>query len=160
MQLLDPLFTIPLYYDSPRAFREKLQKKLEKEIRIMHPENFENEKEEIEFLESRKSDFSSRYPSIHRYNNILGYAELAVEPRNIVIYLYLNGNKKKAYNKGFNRKRKSKLIYHSLHIIHGELIGSGNTEIRKGIEENLAKLVALCAKWSVYVNIERKIMNS
>jgi hypothetical protein len=157
MQILDPLFTIPLYYDSPRVFREKLQKKFEKEIKDMHPKSFENEKDEIGFLESRKSDFSSRYPSIHRYNNILGYAELAVEPRNIVIYFYLNGNKRKAYNKTSTRDRKSKAINHSLHIIHGELNNTTNTEIRKAIEDNLAKLAELCGKWQVFVNTEREL---
>src|SRR5690348_5935522 len=157
MQILDPLFTIPLYYDSPKAFREKLQKKLEKEIKSMHPKQFADEKEEIEFLESRKSHFSSRYPSIHRYNNVLGYAELTIEANIIVIYFYLNGDKRKKYNKGARKKANTKAIYHSLYMVCEGLKGNSNEEIRTAVEGALLKLEKMCTNWNVYVNTAREL---
>ena len=157
MKMFDPLFVIPLYYDTPRTFREKLSKKFAKEIKQLNPPVFTNEKEEIEFLESRKSHFSSRYPSIHRYNNILGHAELAIEARNIVIYFYLNGDKRKIYNQGVKRRKaNTHAVYHSLYMIYGGLVNNSNVEVREAIENVLNKLVEQCNKWKVHVDISRE----
>jgi hypothetical protein len=158
MKMIDPLFVIPLYYDSPRTFREKLSKKFAKEIKKLNPPEFTNEREEIDFLESRKSHFSSRYPSIHRYNNILGYAELAIEARNIVIYFYLNGDKRKIYNQGVKRRKaNTHAIYHSLYMIYGGLVNNSNKEVREAIESVLSKLVEQCAKWNVHVDVSKEL---
>ena len=147
---LQNILRIPLYYDSPSTFSLKLKKKFQNEIKEFDPIFSSNKA-----LELIKENFSSRYPNLHKYNNILGYAELEVDGSDILIYYYLNGDNRKIYNKNnYLRKSKSGIYFPLNHYYGGKIREFTNIDIRMALNSSFVELQKQCKEWKVYVDLQ------
>lgn len=153
------ILTIPLYNDSEKIFIKKLEKKFSNEIKDFYTQPDYHDKAMI--FDLLKAHFNSRYPSVHKYNNILGYSELVVDGNDILIYFYLNGDRRKIYNKNIKwRNNRNGIYYPTNHIYGGTIKNRNNKEIQKALQNAFAVIENQCKKWKVYLNLEyeRKII--
>ncbi len=149
------VFSIPLYYDSPETFSKKLKKKFENEIKDFNPKHYRTDEERNKTLEFLRANFSSRYPEIHKYNNILGYAELVLDWNDVLIYFYLNGDNRKRYNKNKNsgnRNNKNAIFFPTGYYYGGKFNFPINSEFRLAFKKALVNIEKLCKVWRVFVD--------
>jgi hypothetical protein len=152
---LKMVFSIPLYYDSPEKFSEKLKKKFENEIKEFYTQPEYPRKAEIFAL--LQVHFASRYPSLHKYNNILGYAELIVDGNDILIYYFLNGDNRKIYNKNLKYRSNRQGIYHATnHIFGGTFRELTNNQIKQAFESAFIEIERQCKEWKTYINLQHE----
>ncbi len=160
MSFKNHILTIPVYNDSEEVYLKKLDNKFNREIKEFKEQPDYPDKEMIFNL--LKGNFYSRYPVVHRYNNIVGYAELVVDWNDILIYFYLNGDNRKIYNRNIKGRTHRNCIYFALnHIYGGTFREINNNEIRKALESSFREVEEQCKEWKVFVDLsrEREIIN-
>ena len=147
------ILSIPLYYESPEKFSAKLKMSFSRVIKDWDPRFSESDAARDRTLNMFKDYFSSRFPDIHKYNNILGYAELVFDFNDVLIYYYLNGDKRKIYNRKVkNRNNKNAIFYPLCHYYGGTFKEFENKEIRKALECSFIAIEKQCKEWNVYVD--------
>ena len=72
----------------------------------------------------------------------------------ILIYNYLNGDKRKIYNKNNNNKNnKNAIFYPSCHYYGGSFKKFDNKEIRKAMEYSFLEIEKQCKEWKIFVDL-------
>lgn len=149
-----PILTVPLYYDSPGKFSEKLKKKFSDQINRLNPSSNKLSDKHNETYRLLKNHFDSVYPNLHKFNNILGYAELMLDGNDVLIYFYFNGDQRKRYNQEGNRKNNTRAIFHPLgHDYGGKFREQTNSEFRSAIKKALLNVEKQCKVWNVFVDV-------
>ena len=142
---------VPLYYESEMDFEKRLDK------RFINDFELENNKYSEQQLIDFQSLFDTQYPRLYKYNNILGYAELVLDTRDILIYYYLNGDRRKIYNKHINFRTYKRNIYSPTGYIYGGTIEKLNKrEIKVAFEDSFKEIENQCKEWKIYVNLKRE----
>jgi len=96
----------------------------------------------------------SRFPDNHEYNNRLGYAELVFDSKDILIYYYLNGDKRKIYNRNVkNRNNKNAIFNPICHYYGSTLKEFNNIDIRKAVLCSFLEIEKQCKEWNIYVDL-------
>lgn len=144
------ILSIPLYNNSPKIYEDKWEKWFSK---IFH---IDENSYSINQISEFRSFSQNLNPRFYRYNDILGYAELYVDWRDILIHYCLNGDQRKRYNRFKTPLRRTKgKIYHSFGHVHGGFFKTVyNKSIRKAISDSLVEIEKQCMEWKVYVDIQ------
>ena len=149
--------SIPLYYESPEIFSRKLKKSFANLIKDYNPLDSESDEARNRTLNLFKDYFTSRFPNVHKYNNILGYAELEVDGNDILIYYYLNGDKRKIYNRYIKCRNNKNAIYYPLSHCYGSTFREfNNKDIRNAIVNSFLEIEKQCKEWKVYVDLQKE----
>ena len=129
--------------------------KFQKELKMFGWPTSGNEEERKKTYNSLKSIFKHRYSELHKYNDIAGHVELWIQNKEILLKYYLNGDKRKKYNKEKSIRRNKRIIYELFNYNKGSYIkGMDNTSIRNGISECLDRIENQCSQWNLYINID------
>lgn len=144
-------FNIPLYYDSPDEFERKREQKFLREIK--YNGDWSTPTEDIQKL--LESHFNSCYPKLHKYNNTLGYVEFEIDDFDILMYYYLNGDRRKKHNRNIRYRGSRKAIFPPSNHIWGSTFRSRkNEEIRHAFSSCFVQLKEQCKEWNIYFNTE------
>jgi len=150
------ILSIPLYYESPENFSAKLKINFSKLIKDWDPRFSESDESRERTLNMFKDYFTSRFPDIHKYNDILGYAELEVDGNDILISYYLNGDNRKIYNKSDKRKNNKNGIFSpSCHHYGGTFREYNNSGIKKALNCSFIEIEKQCKEWKIYVDLQQ-----
>ena len=150
------ILSIPLYYESPESFSAKLKMKFSKLTKDWDPRFSGSDESRERTLNLFKDYFTSRFPDIHKYNDILGYAELEVEGNDILIFYYLNGDNRKNYNKGYKRRNNKNGIFPPYnHYYGGTFKEYNNSEIKIALNCSFIEIEKQCKEWGIYVNLQQ-----
>jgi len=148
------IITIPLYYTEESDYDKKWEERFR---RIWTPPSRKYSEEEIN---EKRMFYSFHEPKCHRFNDILGYAELVLDAQDILIYYHLNGDRQKKYNPKSNENSHKTLLNRNriyLSITHSVVGGSfkkhTNGAIRNAIEHSLEEIEKQCLIWKIYVNL-------
>lgn len=143
--------SIPLFYDRPEVFEKKHEIKFFREITAAGG-RWEEQPRDIQ--QSLRLHFNGRYPLLHKYNNVLGHVEIEIEGKDILLYYFMNGDRRKKYNKWLKYRNGKIAIYPATgHEWAASFTNRSNDEIRKALVDGLQQVVERCHEWKVYVNI-------
>ena len=144
------LFAIPLYSQTEESYRVKWERKFRKNFSLNHNDRSDKEIQEFRSLQLAID------PIFYRYNNILGYAELELDYKDIFIYYHMNGDLRRKFNENIKQFRGTKSkIYQAPSYIYGSSFRNiDNRSIRKAVIASLKEIEKECKEWNVIVNIE------
>lgn len=144
-------FNVPMYYDSPAEFELKHERKFLREANS--DGNWNLQPRDIQKL--LRLHFESRYPFLHKYNNALGYVEFEIDESDILIYYFLNGDRRKKYNRIIKyRNTRTAIFPNSSHTWGGSFHRRTNEQIRKAFLLCFVQLKDQCKEWNVYIDTE------
>lgn len=152
------LFRINLYAHNEKEYLSKREQLFKDAIEKSKP-FFENESDWKDFIRDYRIIFQRKNPCCH-YNDIVGYAEVSFYNTDIQINYYMNGDKRKKYNKNEYKSIESNKIYkkeysqgNAFPYIKGDekLTNASITEILAEVLEEIEKK---CNEWKIYFNKE------
>lgn len=144
------LFAIPLYSQTEESYIVKWEKKFRKNFSLNHNDRSDKEIQEFRSLQLAID------PILYKYNDILGYAELELNYKDILIYYHMNGDLRRIFNENIKHLRgtKSKIYQAPSHIYGSSFRNIDNRSIRRAVIASLKEIEKQCKEWSVIVNIE------
>ena len=147
MNNLKSLILIPIFYNSEKEYLEKWEKRFTKNFQI-------NERAYSEDMQINFRDLTlSQEPISHRFNNVLGYAELILDYPDILIFYHLNGDRRKKYNKNKSCVGgKGKIYEANIHVVGGRIRNLTNKTIKKAIQDSLKEIKNQSDEWNVFVD--------
>ena len=142
------LFAIPLYSQTEESYRIKWEKTFQKAFSLNQNDRTDKKIEEF------RSFQLSRDPNFYRYNDIVGYAELVIDYKDILIYYHMNGDLRHVFNKNIKRFRGSKKIYRALsHTWGSSFTNIDNRSIRRAVVASLKSIEKQSKDWKIIANI-------
>lgn len=150
------LYRINLYAHNEKEYRLKREQSFRTVIENAKS-SFINERDKEDFIISCRTIFQNENPCCY-YNDIVGYAEVCFYTTDIQITYYMNGDKRKKYNKYEYRSIKSNKIYkkeYSQGNAFPYLIGNEkvtNASITKILTKVLDEVDRKCNEWNIYFN--------
>ena len=93
-------------------------------------------------------------PHCYPYNVIVGFAELRIDFRDILIYYILNGDGRKIYNKNLKVYRKTANKFYPAfgHVWGASFDTFANNQIRGAMVEALGEIVNDCKTWNLVID--------
>jgi hypothetical protein len=157
------ILSVPLYNDTETVYNSKWNRRFEKDYKLN--KNIYTDEE----LSNFKWIALGQNPNFHKYNDILGYADLTLDSPDILIYYHLNGDGRKIYNKLGSKSQPEphplrsnrSHIYPAVNHIQGDTFRDiYNNSIRHAIENSLNMVEVQCEEWNVCTelyNIREKV---
>ena len=149
---------INLYAHNKKEFLLKRERMFNQTIEKSKP-SFENESDWRAFSKDYLPIFQRINPSCY-YNDIVGYAEISFHNTDIRISYFMDGDKRRKYNKNEYQPMESNKIYKkggsqgdAFPYIKGDEKLT-NTSIKKVLTEVLNKIENTCNGWNVYFDKE------
>jgi len=142
------LFAIPLYSQTKESYGIKWEKTFQRTFSLIHIDRSDEEIKEFRSL------YLSQNPNFYRYNDIVGYAELILDYKDILIFYHMNGDLGRVYNENMKRFRGTKKIYQApSHIWGSSFRNIDNRSIRRAVVASLKAIEKQSKDWNIIVDI-------